>query len=234
VIVKAWLEGHQLDLEILTEMLPTGDTRVIKTDSGYYQTAAEIDDRPTGVPFYEVAPRVLQRVNRLARVLDTGFRPVRLSGRYQEGDRVHQVVQVHPAVMRMRAMPVRVAIGGRPVEPPPPPGPGYAKIAIANVDLSEALDIMGRPEPPTWVELYKVYEIVENTGTLKAAMTASGISSNQLSLFRQTACHPDAAGRDARHGRSKQEPPEKPMSLATARATIADLLRGWMDSASRP
>jgi hypothetical protein len=35
VAVKAWLEGHEFDLEDLATLLPTGDTRVIKEGDGY-------------------------------------------------------------------------------------------------------------------------------------------------------------------------------------------------------
>jgi hypothetical protein len=31
---------------------------------------------------------------------------------------------------------------------------------------------MGHPTPPNWVELYKVYEIIEHTGRLSAAIVA--------------------------------------------------------------
>lgn len=228
--VKAWLEGHQFDLDSLVQLLPTGDTRVMSDGDGYYLTATEIDNRPAGVPFYEVAPRILQRVNGLARVKNAGYRPVRLSGRYQEGERRHQVVQVGTAACRAQVMPVTVLINGRPGPSPPPPGPAYAALAGCDSDVADVLGIMGHPEPPNWVELYKIYEIVEHTGRLKAAMDAAGISSRRISLFSRTACHPDAGGPDARHGRSRQDPPKNPMPIAKAREMIGDLVRAWMDS----
>ena len=229
VIVKAWLEGHHIDLETLADVIPAGDTRVVRDDDGYYLTAAEIDDRPAGVPFYEVAPVVLQRVNGLARVMNTGYRPVRLSGRYQEGERRHQVVHAGCAEVRVQAMPVTILINGEPAASAPPPGPAYAATASTDSDLAEALAIMGQPTPPNWVELYKVYEIIEHTGQLNAAMRVAGVSANQISLFTRTACHPAAGGSDARHGRSRQDPPKNPMPIAKARYLIGSLVRGWMD-----
>ena len=82
--------------------------------------------------------------------------------------------------------------------------------ASSDADVAEALAIMGQPEPPNWVELYKVYEIIEHTGLLKAAMGAAGVSANQMSLLTRTACHPVAGGPGARHGRSRQDPPSSP------------------------
>jgi len=67
VSVKAWLEGHEYDLQDLAVLLPTGETRVVKDGGGYYLTSTEIDDRAAGAQSYEVAPQMLERVNGIAR-----------------------------------------------------------------------------------------------------------------------------------------------------------------------
>jgi hypothetical protein len=103
VNVKAWLAGHPFDLPTLTELFASGDTRVVKEGEDYAPTSTEIDNRPDGVPFYAVAPVVLQRVNGLARVLrGDDYRPVGLSGRYQEGDGNHTVASADVAEARGR------------------------------------------------------------------------------------------------------------------------------------
>ncbi|MGH3669146.1 MAG: hypothetical protein ACRDSH_00705 [Pseudonocardiaceae bacterium] len=228
--MKAWLEGHQFDLEALAELLPTGDIRVEGDgNGGFYLIANEIDNRPAGVPFYEIAPVILQRINGLARVKNASYRPVWLSGRYQEGDKRHQVVQLGTAECRVQARPLIPLIDGAPVASRPPPGQRYTALASVDVDVAQVLEIMGRPEARNWVDLYKVYEIIEYTGQLKVAMVGAGISFNQMSLFVRTACHPDAGGPEARHGRSKQDPPEKPMPIGRARKMIGELVVAWMD-----
>jgi hypothetical protein len=203
----------------------------IETDGngGFYLIANEIDNRPARVPFYEVAPVILQRINGLARAKNASYRPVSLSGRYQEGDSRHQVVLVDTAECREQAMPIIPLINGAPVSSPPPPGPCYAALASVDADVAEVLEIMGRPEAPNWGDLYKVYEIIEYTGRLKVAMAGAGISPNRASLFVRTACHPDASGPEARHGRSKQDPPKNPMPVSQARAMIGELVVAWMD-----
>lgn len=178
------------------------------------------------MPFYEAAPVVLQRVNGLARVMRSGYRPVHLSDRYQEGDRRHQI---GCAESRAQAMPVTILNNGQPVESPLPPGPGYAATASCDADITDALAIMGQATAPNWVELYKVYEIIEHMGRLQTAMSRAGISANQISLFTRTACHPAAAGSGARHGRSRQDPPKNPMPITKARDLIGSLVRAWMD-----
>ncbi len=228
--VKAWLEGHQFDLEALAELMPSGDTRVVREGDDYYLTSTEIDNRADGVKFYEVAPAILQRVNGLARSRDAGYRPVRLSGRYHEGERRHTVVQVGTAECRSKVGVVRVLVNGQQQSPAPPDAPEHFLHAASNSDVAEALDILGQPEPLMWVELYRIMEIVQHSGQLQAAMDAAGVSKKQMTRFSRTACHPDAAGRDARHARSKEQPPKPPMPISEARQMISDLARGWLES----
>jgi hypothetical protein len=232
VIVKAWLDGHPYDLEELAELLPTGDTRVVKEGDDYYLASSRIDNRPEDVPFYAVAPSLLQQVNGLARAMCDGFRPVRLTGRYTEGDQRHVVVSADVAEGRSRAYAVAV-VAGRPGEPArqaPPKGPGSLTVAGSNNDVAEVLDIMGRVETPNWVDLYKVYEIIEHTGMLNSAMNAAAVSKNRMSLFTRTANHEKASGPDARHSRSKQDPPKNPMTIEEARRLISALIRTWVES----
>ena len=161
---KAWLDGHEFDLEDLTDLLPTGDTQVVKEGGSYYLTPTEIDNRPEGVPFYEVAPRVLLRVNGLGRARNPRFRPVNLSGCYEDGDSRHAVVAAGIAEARARVHAVIVVTNsdGVPTLQASPPGPQHASLAPTHANVAEALAIMGQPGSLGWVEMWKVYEIVRD------------------------------------------------------------------------
>lgn len=235
--VKAWLDGHQFELNSLARLLPSGDTQVVPDGAGgYYLTAAEIDNRPTGTPLYEAAPAVLRLVNGLARVLlHAGFRPVALSGRYQDGDRGHLVVAPKTVECRARVMPVTVLVDGESVgQAPTSIGPAHALVASANGNVRDVLEIMGAAEEPGWVELYRAFEIMQHTGQLTEIAREARVSEKKIRCFCRTANHPDAAGALARHGRSKAEPPQEPMPLMQARKLIRDLVRAWMDVLNPP
>lgn len=111
VTVKAWLRGHDFDLQDLADLLPSGNTCVVKDVDGYYLTSVEIDDRPEGVPFYEVAPRVLRRVNGLARTRNPNFEPVELNGHYTEEGGVHAVVAADTVKIRARVQAAGIVKG---------------------------------------------------------------------------------------------------------------------------
>jgi hypothetical protein len=227
VTVKAWLEGHQFDLEDLVDLLPAGELRVVKEGDRYYLTALEIDNPPTEKQFCEVAPDTLARVNGLGRAHNPSFRPVQLTGTYQEGDHRHHVVTAGTIEVRAKVYAAAVVTSPHDKPTPPPVGPRHAAVKDANV--SEALAIMGQPSILSWVELYKIYEIVRASGALHTAAQAAGLTPIELKLFTHTANHPEASGDDGRHARSQQRPPKNPMSIEQARDLVSRLVRTWLD-----
>jgi hypothetical protein len=47
-MIKAWLEGDEIDLQALTDLLTHGDMRVLRDEAAhaYYLTAPSIDNPP--------------------------------------------------------------------------------------------------------------------------------------------------------------------------------------------
>jgi hypothetical protein len=229
--MKAWLEGHEFDLEDLARLLPTGDVRVIKEDNGFYLTAAELDNPTPGRAFHEVAEELLVRVNGVGRLMRDGFSPVALKGHYEHGS-VSLVLSA--ATVRVRAhISATVTVydsDSNPVPQPPPASPAYIALAAQNPNVAEVLEIMGRPDPLRLADLYKVYEIIKHSGALNRAMNSAGVSEATTRLFTRTANHPEASGDAARHARSRDQPPARPMTLDEARARVRSLVSAWLDS----
>jgi hypothetical protein len=98
------------------------------------------------------------------------------------------------------------------------------RAAEADPDAQEVVDIWGS-KPHDWVNLYKVFEIVQQRVDIKENGWASD---NEITRFARTANHPEAAGEGARHGRSNKEPPPKPMSLAEADALVERIVIAWL------
>jgi hypothetical protein len=230
--MKAWLEGHEFDLEDLARLLPTDDVRVIKEGDGFYLTAAELDNPTPGRAFHEVAEELLVRVNGVGRLMRDGFAPVALKGHYEQDGNVSVVLST--ATVRLRAHISATATvydsDGNPVPQPPLASPAYIALAAQNPDVAEVLEIMGRPDPLSFADLYKVYEIIKHSGALNPAMNSAGVSEATTRLFTRTANHPEASGDAARHARSRDQPPARPMTLDEARAMLRSLASAWLDS----
>lgn len=228
VTVKAWLTGHEFDLEYLVDLLPSRDVRVVKEGDQFYLTSTALDaagdDAASG---YDIAQRLLTQICGMARARDPDFKNVKLTGRYQDGEQTHVVGLA--ATLEIRAQ-IRGAgvVAGDDV-PPPPRGARYLSIAGANRDVAEVLEIMSA-ERLNWTDLYKIYEIIQDSGMLETVTQTACMSNRDITRFTRTANHQEASGAEARHARLSQEPPSNPMTIEQARGMIGRLVTAWMDS----
>jgi len=203
---KAWLEGHQFDLDDLAQLLATGDVRVVHDadENGYYLSAPEVDNSPHGKTFYEVAQRLLSHINGIGRVNKADFRPVQLSGRYSTPTGVHMVVAPAAAEIRLHIHVAGVVTGpdGQPKPDPPSPWPNRFALAATHNAVAEVLDIMGSPEPLGFVELYKVHEIIRDAIKPKKIPELGWATKADDSAFTRSANRADVSGSSARHARN--------------------------------
>lgn len=232
MIWKAWLEGHDFDLYDLTRLFAAGDTQVVKDSDAYYLASVEIDNRPESEAFYEAAQRVLTLVNGVGQAENSAFRPVRLSGVYNEGGQRHVVARAETAEARSQALAAATvtAPDGTERADPPPLGPERVNKAMRHPVAAEALGIMAKPEPTSWVDLYKVYEIMRDA-MKPASLDQSGwATKKRFEAFTASANRPDSGGPDSRHARMPGTAPKRVMSIAAARDFIGLLLTHWLDS----
>ena len=228
--IKARLEGHEFDLQDLADWLPSGYIRVAKDDVGYYLSAAAIDHPLEGKTFYEAAQDLLPIVNGIGRMKSAKFRPVKLDGRYQDGEKRHTVVGVGTIETRSHVHAVAIVTGPDGKEKPQPPPQGIAYAALtARPEVAEALTILATPAAG-WVELYKVYEIIRDA-VKPVALEKSGLATkDEISAFTGSANRPDVGGLGARHARMDGRLPKRTMTELQAREFIGGLMRAWMDA----
>ncbi|MEU1027976.1 hypothetical protein [Streptomyces mirabilis] len=243
--VKAKLEGHTFDLDALVELFCEGDPKVGQEEDGYYLSSSELDDLiGDGGQLLSTATRLLQRVTGVARILDSSFRPVSLPGTFIDDDgtgtgRRHHVVQASTVEVRFKAYAVGVMVGdgeastSQPQTPlPVPEGLPYMRLALSHPDVAETLEILGKPSVSlTWIDLYKLYEIVrDNLGNEQALKANKWVPDGELSAFKASANRPDVSGSGARHARMGGGPPKQTMNLAEAEAFIRMLVMAWWNS----
>ncbi|GAA2329098.1 hypothetical protein [Dactylosporangium salmoneum] len=235
--VRARLTGHIFDLDALTWEFPRGEPYVGKDDDDshpYYLASERLDDlfaMPTEL--HKAAEALLIQMNGLARAMRDDFRPVRLVGRYgNDRNNVQQVVVFDTAEMREQAMPITAVIGGV-VQPRPTPGIRYLSTTV-NADVAEVLTILGNGGMAlTWVELYKVYEIIRENLLPRRIADVCSATDPELKAFTASANRPDISGGAARHARLPGLPPKRIMSLGHARAFVGQLVVDWIDGLAR-
>jgi len=104
----------------------------------------------------------------------------------------------------------------------------FAELAIKDASVTRALRLFGSGTHD-WVNLYRIYEIIESDmGGLSAMINLSWISKSRVSNFKHTANSVSAAGDEARHGEERTIPPPSPMPLTEAESFIVHLLKNWL------
>jgi hypothetical protein len=198
--MKAELTGHEFDLDALARLLPTGHVRVLAENGSYYLVTDDLDNPPEGMTYYEVAPRVLDQVNGLARAADPAYQPVRLTDVYLKDEHRHVTVRPDSVVVRVRVGTPTINVldaDGRHVPHPSSQslGPRRAAVAAADPHVAEALAILGQAGQMGWVEAYKVFEIVRDS-VKPTKLEQSGLATrDEISAFTASANRPDVSGR---------------------------------------
>ena len=231
--MKAWLEGHNFDLDTLCELFTDGEPIVARSVSGSYYLESSGLESPEGKVDTQAARALLKRVNGAARAIDRDYQPVKLSGSYTrpDGTRVN-TTEAHQ-VIRVKGRAVGVALkDGVPVPKPPPKGPRYVRLAEQDPDVADALRILGQPEPLDWYDTYKILEIVRNAvGGPKEIEKRGWAREVDLDRLKASANHPGISGDEARHARMKGTPgPDKGMTIREADDLIRRLAANWIES----
>jgi hypothetical protein len=76
----------------------------------------------------------------------------------------------------------------------------------------------------TWPRLYRILEEVEHAFKGRKRKEISLLQHADYERFKHSACHPEIAGVDSRHGTSCREPPKNPMTIREAERFISSLL----------
>lgn len=249
VTIFAELDGHAFDLDALLRHFPTGDPHIMVVEDGTY-LATDLDDlRSDAARLLDAAGEQLDRLNGYAWLLDGAYQRVRLNGRFfcdpdrttgliVAGDTFQfresfTVVQAQCAEARGMAFSAAAVTDGAPSTPPPPPGPERLAQAATNKDLDDLLDLVGKAEKLSWIELYKVFEIIRvAVGGRDRNLLATGwTTKSELSAFTGTANHHLASGiHEGRHARQSGDAPKHTISLGEAQAFIRGLVCRWLDS----
>ena len=232
--IKAWLSGHPFDLDELARAFPTGDARVVNEGDEYYLTSPELDEAQSTEARRAVALRLLRRLNGIARLGRADHRNVELEDRFTDPSGNDHTVRVVQEEIRIRDSVTAVVTraNGEVVPPPPPPappGPALLRVAGRHPDALEALDLMGGSASLTWVDLYKVFEIVRDAVRPAPLARTGWVTKDDLHTFHGSANLPSVSGEQARHARMAGTP-QRSMTIDEGREFIGRLMTAWLDS----
>jgi hypothetical protein len=80
---KAYIEGDEFDVDALIRLLGNGATTVGRDEHGPYLASDKLDAHDDATALPKIAADLVCRINGIATVRDSSFRPVSLTDRYQ-------------------------------------------------------------------------------------------------------------------------------------------------------
>jgi hypothetical protein len=230
------LEGDIALLRELSLTIASPQLQIVQEGERFYLESNQLETQMSYNEIGALSEVILGALNGVIRlttqkmnpVISRGFHKVRDDGKKEVtawvmGDGIFGsasiVVQVYDADGKLVQ-----------AQPPADPKPIWMTLALSDTTVSKALRLFGKTRNDhDWVSLYRIYEVVKKDVGTQLMYDKGWATEAAITNFTRTANHPDAAGDDARHGATNDQPPPNPMALSEARALIELLLHRWLD-----
>lgn len=104
----------------------------------------------------------------------------------------------------------------------------WVAAAQRDANVAKVLRLFG-PGHHDWVNLYRIYEVVENDiGGVWNIVKKGWATEKSIKRFKHTANSPGAIGDESRHGKQTSKPPKDPMTLSEAKSLVETILHNWL------
>jgi hypothetical protein len=230
------LAGDASDLAVLAQSLTGGDMKVFLDGQEYLLTSDRFAQGDEAKVVRQKADDMLPLLNGACRLGLDIIQSIRAEGVYRLGENGSRdaFVFLEPAVLRFRSLAPTVKlthVDGTVEEfHPGDPVKEWVELALADDAIANVFRILGAGALD-WVNLYRLFEIIESDVGGLDAMAANGWATKaSMKLFKRTANSPGAVGLEARHGAEATQPPEHPMTISEARALINAIVHSWLRS----
>jgi hypothetical protein len=120
---------------------------------------------------------------------------------------------------------------------PPPPAPHFVQLSASDPTVAEVMTILGAERTLGWVDLYKVFEIIEHdVGGRRVLVKKGWTTSRQAENFTLSANRKDVSGESARHARNRGLPPDpsRAMTLEHGLEWVRTVTNRWLESRLNP
>jgi hypothetical protein len=238
--MREWLvqlKGHVADLEAIQSLFDSPELRVVEADGEYHMNGSVLDQFTTDDEVYSFATTILPRLNGAARLSDSGYRNIELTGvvtlREAADAKPRRFVRVSAVLgLRFTAKAVCVVDGGGEISRHPTEAEIWLSKGEAKPEIATALHIFAHAND--WVGFYLMLDYIQqDVGGGKALSQKSWITrdeADEIERFTHTANNFRTLGIAARHAIPKFKPPDNPMTLDEAKTLIQKIMVKWLRS----
>lgn len=227
------LSGPEQELDQLSRSLCNGTLSIAKDEHGHYVlSSTEFNHCNSSEEVMEVSKKILAMLNGAARLAFGGNPELSESciiERFADGTEKLHLHLFDTVNLRTSDELVVTDSDGKKVAEYKPADPimGWLAAGLSDDSVGKVLRLLAQEQ--NWVELYRIFEVVENDmGGIDNIVEFDLFSKGQLKLFKHTANSPGAVGDDSRHGKETTQPPKNPMLISEARVLIQTLVHQWL------
>jgi hypothetical protein len=230
---RVHVQGEQIDLKELRDILAANDPAIIEDGNNFYLTSKAWNQSDDATAIHNRAKEFIQLLEDAAYFHFRDTAPLKIGGvvRIDDSGVKHHFIIAEVGKITLRGARVRaVATVGGPGNQPSKQEHLVTRLLRASKKNSNVQDALKFYRNGNWFNLYKVYELVkDDVNGEKEILSRKWISKTSLKRFTQMAQSRAGLGDDARHASKKYKPPAKAMSLTEAKTIIGTLLQNWIN-----
>jgi hypothetical protein len=230
---RVHLQGEQVDVQELKEILLGYDRCIIEEGGNFYLTSKAWDKLQEAREVQRQAKDFIQLLENAVCIDSEVAAPLTIGGivRIDEDGHRQDILIADPGRLTTRG-PARVRfIAAGTCQNPTTTEHQVIKVLRVSAKNPLVVDALRFLRKGDWVSLYKAYEIVNDAiGAKREIVSRRWIPKASINRFTQTAQSREALGDDARHASRRFTPPKATMSICEAKTIIRTLIQKWIDS----
>lgn len=222
--------GESSDLEELSRSLDSPELRLTQEGQSFFLRSTDFKSLKSADDVRNNATEILSLINGAARLALRMRKPLVVGNVVKVNDDGKRSIFVSlSATMSLRGNTcVSITRADGTVEQFRQANPISSWIEIAQHDKNVAKVLRLLAGTHDWVNLYRIYEVIEDDVGGKHNIESKGWATKKaIALFKHTANSIDVIGDESRHGKKIGEPPPNPMPLSEAKSLTETILHNW-------
>lgn len=227
------LVGSEHELAVISRFLMSESMSLSKDKHGqYYLASSYFDSCDTASEVLTVSGEIVSVLNgatKLALGANPGLCESGVLEYLADGTEVFHMHFINTVNVRASCAFTINDADGNIVEKYIPANPAFdwAVEGLRDESVGKVFRLFGQEHG--WVDLYRIFEVIEaDVGGMNEIVALGWTSKGLLKTFKHTANSPHAVGDNARHGTQSSKPPKKAMLISEARALIETLIHHWL------
>lgn len=221
---RVQLIGQEIDLKIAMDYFETDLFSIVKFDEEFFICSNKFNDTKDTNKVSEIAKNIIEKINGILKLKFQGYNNVSLGSLFifEDEQGINRIIEMF---VEMSGRGILYATTNNTEEEKKNQNNRTENLLIDS-KIKDVFHFYS--QPTTWINLYKIYEIIrDDTGDKRIIQF---LSKKELSRFKATAQSRKQIGDNARHAAKKFIGHTEPMTIEEADCLIKTLITNWTET----